>query len=547
MAPETSSLEAVNVSLRTGKLISLAGTTLAQTPNLAGQILEDSVAEFRDSRGVVKGSVQRRASRLDEDATIELAFRVVSLQGGDLTSIAWLLPGGNTAVGTEYRTDGLGDVGPRSACQTDEELVGRAGQVDITYTFDPPAAGGSSTRFVFIRSAAQEYEKSGKLTLSGVTHDGADWSATVQTFGLQAPQTRPEVVKTTPPLDLGVDVWGLAPLPEGLVAAIGTPHQQQEMQLLLLRPHETGSQLVGNLEFERDLFPRHIVANESLVYVISTREVGTYVVPFLHVVDCREPSQPHVKGSCRCVSGQYFPSSAAYEDGRVYLGTVDHHRGVASIDVRVPETPTPLPLFDGLNLIQPAYLAAADGYLHAGGLMLDANSEHSFRIANAQTMTDGLLFSDMSIPDRDMIGLKAGGNVLLSLRYWQDGVEIFQQDDRGHWPKRWHLTPENYAHAVALHLNPLRVIILSCSPGAVEIWGLDGTGVRLETVAFAPEESPISSPWPSLIVSGGWACFTTVNQFRAIDVSHLLVEWAASGDRQVPIRRRARSAPSIPR
>jgi hypothetical protein len=99
----------------------LLGTTAQASPALAGTVLEDRLIPFRSGGGapgpLVNGTFQERIVRSSVDGTLAFYYRITELRGGEIDQQFRVelgpLPTSRPTVDVEFRTDGLGVVGPQ--------------------------------------------------------------------------------------------------------------------------------------------------------------------------------------------------------------------------------------------------------------------------------------------------------------------------------------------------------------------------------------------------------------------------------------------------
>lgn len=137
----------------------LNGTTVEETPRLAGTVIADELLAFSFAAygGTVSGSVQSRVVRSSVDGTLDFYWRVISdpNSSGPITSFRL----GNFAPAYfdgNYRTDGVGEVSPDSALRLSDS--------DINFLFG--ARGGSTlgagaeSTFFFLDTNSREFTRS---------------------------------------------------------------------------------------------------------------------------------------------------------------------------------------------------------------------------------------------------------------------------------------------------------------------------------------------------------------------------------------------------
>jgi len=147
------------VLLGPNQTLPLPGTTVAAEPQLAGLIIVDEIIPFSfasiSDAGTILGTVQQRIVRSDLDGTLDFYWRVIN----DAASAGVI---GSFRIGqfvspeynANYRTDGLGDVGPQQAHRFDAPLESYVNFLGF------PTAGllpGDSTFFMFMDTTATAY------------------------------------------------------------------------------------------------------------------------------------------------------------------------------------------------------------------------------------------------------------------------------------------------------------------------------------------------------------------------------------------------------
>lgn len=139
--------------------VALPGTTAAAEPQLSGVIIVDEVLPFSFfsvlDTGDILGTVQQRIVRSDLDGTLDFYWRVSNDSGsagpiGSFRIGQFVSPEYNA----NYRTDGVGDVGPQQAHRFDGPFE------SYVNFFDFPRDGlqpGQSTLFMFLDTTATHY------------------------------------------------------------------------------------------------------------------------------------------------------------------------------------------------------------------------------------------------------------------------------------------------------------------------------------------------------------------------------------------------------
>jgi hypothetical protein len=146
------------VVLPVNTLTPLGGTTEAANPQLAGTVLEDDTVAFSFAAygGTVSGSVQSRVVRSSVDGTLDFYWRVFNdpNSAGPITSFRignFVTP----VYDANYRTDGLGDVGPDSAYHFNAPYVNFLFGDLGGSTLGP----GASSDFMFLDTRATSYAR----------------------------------------------------------------------------------------------------------------------------------------------------------------------------------------------------------------------------------------------------------------------------------------------------------------------------------------------------------------------------------------------------
>ncbi len=160
-------------------LNNLPGTSVAAEPQLGGLIVEDeSVAfSFFTGNGIFGGNVQSRVI-LSNDGTYDFYWRIFGTgYSGTTPSAVGALRVGNFApvvgLNANYRTDGLGDIGPSLAFVFN--AVG-----NINFIFDGGLAGGQSSKFMFLDTQATNYARTAFFDVANTANTAA--TGTFATF-----------------------------------------------------------------------------------------------------------------------------------------------------------------------------------------------------------------------------------------------------------------------------------------------------------------------------------------------------------------------------
>jgi hypothetical protein len=153
------------VTVAPGTTVSLPGTTVAADPSLAGTVLVDILDNFSlpatTALGAptIRGVVQERIVRETTSGNLDFYWRIYDLTGG---SLGYFRIGNfNSPVfDANYRTDGLGAVGPSSITRFGGSLSSYA-----NFNFENasgntlPAGGGlgGGSYFFFLHTTATQY------------------------------------------------------------------------------------------------------------------------------------------------------------------------------------------------------------------------------------------------------------------------------------------------------------------------------------------------------------------------------------------------------
>ncbi len=149
------------VSLLPGGNVNLTGTTVAARPELAGTVLVDNLVPF--TLGDLSGNMQVRIVQETVAQTLDFYFNIRDLigpaQGTGESVLATFHPGfAGWTTDVDFRTDGLGEVGPDSASRTAD-----GSHVAFHFTSDPVGlddiAPGDPvvSFFYFIKTTATAY------------------------------------------------------------------------------------------------------------------------------------------------------------------------------------------------------------------------------------------------------------------------------------------------------------------------------------------------------------------------------------------------------
>jgi hypothetical protein len=164
-----------------GTVHPLSGTTSAANPNLAGVVQSDPLVPFEivDDAGavLVRGNLQDRVVRSNATGTLVFAPRLRDLEApSGPAEVIVLRVTGHDGVSTdvEYRTDGLGDIGPGSVSRS-------AGAGDVlTFRYAPASiAPPDESLFISIFTDAEHFARSGSTTIVARAENGKLSSVTI--------------------------------------------------------------------------------------------------------------------------------------------------------------------------------------------------------------------------------------------------------------------------------------------------------------------------------------------------------------------------------
>lgn len=172
----------------------LSGTIVAAEPNLAGNIVADTLdpLSITNGDGTLNAMVQSRVVQAI-DGTYDFYWRITDLSfqpargfDGGTPLIRTLRIGnfGTSVIGdnANYRTDGLGNVGP------DDALVLGPNSNFVNFRFFNGLMPGQSSYFMFLDTNATNYSRSAALDLTS----GGSISGMISTFapgGVPEPTT----------------------------------------------------------------------------------------------------------------------------------------------------------------------------------------------------------------------------------------------------------------------------------------------------------------------------------------------------------------------
>ena len=165
-----------------GTVHPLSGTTSAANPNLAGVVQADPLIPFEivDDSGavVVRGKLQDRVVRSNVTGTLIFAPRLRDLEApSGPVEVTVLRLTGHDGVGEEieYRTDGMGDVGPAHVSRSS------GGGDVLTFRYDSPSiVPTDESLFISILTDAQDFASEGSATIFARTAAGKLVSTTIE-------------------------------------------------------------------------------------------------------------------------------------------------------------------------------------------------------------------------------------------------------------------------------------------------------------------------------------------------------------------------------
>jgi hypothetical protein len=151
------------VTVAPGTTVNLPGTTLAADPSLAGTVLLDISDNFSlpattaPGAPTISGVVQERIVRETSTGDLDFYWRVYDVTGG---SLGYFRIGdfNSSVFDANYRTDGLGAVGPTSVTRSSGSDSSFA-----NFNFENASgnntlpAGGSGSYFLFLHTTATQY------------------------------------------------------------------------------------------------------------------------------------------------------------------------------------------------------------------------------------------------------------------------------------------------------------------------------------------------------------------------------------------------------
>jgi len=165
----------------------LSGTTFAARPELGGTVLADELQAFSFGALNISGTVQNRVVRETVAGTLDFYWRIKidpGSTGGGVSAFRLGQFGYSNLTDADFRTDGLGVVGPDTA-----RLFNPSGRPDgaINFLFDAPVRSPDGSYFFFLHTDATNYAKTALYDLLG----GPDQTLS-DPFATFAPSAVPE-------------------------------------------------------------------------------------------------------------------------------------------------------------------------------------------------------------------------------------------------------------------------------------------------------------------------------------------------------------------
>jgi hypothetical protein len=166
---------ALAVIVAPGATMALPGTSSAADPSLAGDVIEDESFAFSlhatpGSQNLITGTVQQRVVREAAGNTLDFYWRITELAGGTL---GYLRVGHfvSAVYDADFRLDGLGDVGPASLTRFTAGMGGSSDDYAANFNFVSDTGAdtllpGKSSYFMFLRTSATEYDRSGVIDIA---------------------------------------------------------------------------------------------------------------------------------------------------------------------------------------------------------------------------------------------------------------------------------------------------------------------------------------------------------------------------------------------
>lgn len=153
-----------------GTYTTLPGTTSAAEPYLDGTVVEDELLSFslfaaQGSTDLITGTVQQRVVRETGTGYLDFYWRIYDLVGGSLGEFR--IGGFNSSVfDANFRTDGLGDVGPSSIYRFSGSSSQYANFEFVDAQYNPTLNAGEESLFFFLHTTATSYDKSAFFDVS---------------------------------------------------------------------------------------------------------------------------------------------------------------------------------------------------------------------------------------------------------------------------------------------------------------------------------------------------------------------------------------------
>ncbi len=164
-----------------GDDVALAGTSAVERPELAGTVMEDELLPFAD-RGTT-GVLQSRVVQTGAGG-LDFYFRIRDFRGAPVFRVGWNLFG-PIETDIDFRTDGLGEIGPSRVSRRDWPQPGGLSTVSLDFWFGGTLADGSSSRYVFVRTDHRDYSRYDGLFVQGEprTDGSSAWEVLINAFG----------------------------------------------------------------------------------------------------------------------------------------------------------------------------------------------------------------------------------------------------------------------------------------------------------------------------------------------------------------------------
>jgi hypothetical protein len=153
------------VPLPTGDT-ALSGTTLAQRPELAGEVVEDQLIpySFQGAGSSVSGVIKNRVVR-SVDGTLKFYWRIIPDASSTGDIIAFRVGGfGGFTLDGDFHLDSPGSVGPDTARNF--------GDGSVNFLFSDGVSAGESSFFFFLDTQATTYSNTGSYDLLSCSDNG---------------------------------------------------------------------------------------------------------------------------------------------------------------------------------------------------------------------------------------------------------------------------------------------------------------------------------------------------------------------------------------